>query len=699
MTVTQEFTIKKIKKRDGRIADFNPDKIADAIWKAAKSLGGKDRALSVKLAGQVVKALEKQLQPEEVPTVEQVQDLVEKTLIEKRHAKTAKAYILYRQKRAEIRKAKALLGVVDELKLPLNAILVLERRYLRKDERGRVIETTGQMFRRVAKGIAAMEKRYGKNDSEVAELEEAFYRAMTTLEFIPNSPTLMNVGTELGQLSACFVLPVEDSIGRIFDTLKATALIHKTGGGTGFSFSRLRPRGDVVQTTGGIASGPISFAKIFDAATEVIKQGGRRRGANMGILQVDHPEILDFIVAKEKEGILQNFNLSVAVTDEFMKAIEKDAQFDLINPRNGTAVESLKARVIWNLIIMMAWKNGEPGVIFIDTINRHNSTPLLGDIESTNPCGEQPLLPYESCNLGSIDVSKFVSDEKETDWNHLREVVRLAVRFLDNVIDANVYVLPEIEKITKGNRKIGLGIMGFADMLIKLGIPYNSRKALETAEQLMKFITVEARTMSVELGKEKGSFSNFERSVFTKKYPAMRNATVTTIAPTGTISIIAGVSQGIEPLFAICYVREVAESLGRSLVEVNPIFETTALKEGFYSEDLMNTVARKTAIQDVEDIPEHIRKLFVTAHDITAEWHVRMQAAFQKYTDNAVSKTINFPNAATPHDIEQAFWLAYKLGCKGVTVYRHGSRQVQVLRPIASEGTVTDYGQVCPTCD
>ncbi|UCC28635.1 MAG: adenosylcobalamin-dependent ribonucleoside-diphosphate reductase, partial [Candidatus Bathyarchaeota archaeon] len=570
MTVTQEFTIKKIKKRDGRIADFNPDKIADAIWKAAKSLGGKDRALSVKLAGQVVKALEKQLQPEEVPTVEQVQDLVEKTLIEKRHAKTAKAYILYRQKRAEIRKAKALLGVVDELKLPLNAILVLERRYLRKDERGRVIETTGQMFRRVAKGIAAMEKRYGKSDPEVAELEEAFYRAMTTLEFIPNSPTLMNVGTDLGQLSACFVLPVEDSIGRIFDTLKATALIHKTGGGTGFSFSRLRPRGDVVQTTGGIASGPISFAKIFDAATEVIKQGGRRRGANMGILQVDHPEILDFIVAKEKEGILQNFNLSVAVTDKFMKAIEKDAQFDLINPRNGAAVESLKARVIWNLIIMMAWKNGEPGVIFIDTINRHNSTPLLGDIESTNPCGEQPLLPYESCNLGSIDVSKFVSDEKEANWDHLREVVRLAVRFLDNVIDANVYVLPEIEKITKGNRKIGLGIMGFADMLIKLGIPYNSKKALETAEQLMKFITVEARTMSVELGREKGSFSNFERSVFTKKYPAMRNATVTTIAPTGTISIIAGVSQGIEPLFAICYVREVAESLGRSLVEVNP---------------------------------------------------------------------------------------------------------------------------------
>ncbi len=698
MTLSQEFKIKKIRKRDGRIVDFNPDKIAEAIWKAAKSVGGRDRALSVKLAERVAEALEKQLKPGEVPTVEQVQDLVEKTLIEKGHARTAKAYILYRQKRAEIRKAKALLGVVDELKLPLNAILVLERRYLRKDEQGRVVESTGQLFRRVARGIAAIEKRYGKSDAEMAKFEEAFYTIMTNLEFVPNSPTLMNVGTELGQLSACFVLPIEDSIGSIFDTLKATALIHKTGGGTGFSFSRLRPRGDVVQTTGGIASGPISFAKIFDTATEVIKQGGRRRGANMGILRVDHPEILDFIVAKEKEGILRNFNLSVAVTDKFMKAVEKDAEFELVNPRNGAAVESLKAGVIWNLIVMMAWKNGEPGVVFIDTINRRNPTPLLGGIESTNPCGEQPLLPYESCNLGSIDVNKFVTDEKEIDWDHLREVVRLAVRFLDNVIDANVYVLPQIEKITKGNRKIGLGIMGFADMLIKLGIPYNSEKALETAEQLMKFITNEARKTSVKLGEEKGSFPNFKESVLAKRYQTMRNATVTTIAPTGTISIIAGGSQGIEPLFAICYVREVAESLGRSLIEVNPIFETTALKEGFYSEELMTTIARKTSIQDVKEIPEHIRKLFVTAHDISAEWHVRMQAAFQKYTDNAVSKTINFPNSATPHDIEKAFWLAYKLGCKGITVYRHGSRQVQVLRPIESEGTVANYSQICPTC-
>ncbi len=698
MTMSPESAIKKIRKRDGRIVEFDPDKIAEAIWKAARSIGGKDHALSVKLGKQVVETLEKRLPPGEIPNVEQVQDLVEKTLIETGHARTAKAYILYRQKRAEIRRAKALLGVEDELKLPLNAILVLERRYLRKDERGGVVESTGQLFRRVAQGIAAMEKRYGKSDAEVTKFEEAFYTIMTNLEFVPNSPTLMNVGTELGQLSACFVLPIEDSIGSIFDTLKATALIHKTGGGTGFSFSKLRPRGDVVQTTGGIASGPISFAKIFDAATEVIKQGGRRRGANMGILRVDHPEILDFIVSKEKEGILRNFNLSIAVTDKFMKAVEKDAEFDLVNPRDGTTVERLNARVIWNLIVMMAWKNGEPGVIFIDMINRHNLTPMLGEIESTNPCGEQPLLPYESCNLGSIDVSKFVTDEKEIDWVHLREVVRLAVRFLDNVIDANVYVLPQIEKITKGNRKIGLGIMGFADMLIKLGISYNSKEALETAEQLMRSITDEARKMSTELGVEKGSFPYFERSVFAKRYKTMRNATVTTIAPTGTISIIAGASQGIEPLFAICYVREVAESLGRSLVEVNPIFATTALKEGFYSEELMKTIARKTSIQDVEEIPEHIRKLFVTAHDISAEWHVRMQAAFQKYTDNAVSKTINFPNSATPHDIEKAFWLAYKLGCKGITVYRHGSREVQVLRPIESEGTVANYSQICPIC-
>ena len=690
--------IKKIKKRDGRIVDFDSDKITEAIWKASKAAGGKDKTLALKLTEQVVEKLEKQLKPDEVPNVEQVQDLVEKNLIDNGQASMAKAYILYRQKRAEIRRTKLLLGVADELKLPLNAILVLERRYLRKDENGRVVETTAQMFKRIANGIAVIEKQYGKSNTETAKLEDNFYRDMTNLKFIPNSPTLMNTGTELGQLSACFVLPVEDSIERIFDTLKVAALIHKTGGGTGFAFSRLRPKGDIVKTTGGIASGPISFATIYDTATEVVKQGGRRRGANMGILRVDHPDIMDFIVAKEKEGILRNFNISVGVTDKFMEAVEKDADFDLINPRNGQVTKKLKARAIWNLIIMMAWKNGEPGVVFLDTINRHNPTPQIGEMDATNPCGEQPLLPYESCNLGSLDISKFVSEDGKMDWNSLRETVRLAVRFLDNVVDANVYELPEIEKITKGNRKIGLGVMGFADMLIKRGIRYDTEEGLKAGEELMKFINDEGHKISAELGEEKGNFPNFHGSIWEKNWKNMRNATVTTVAPTGTISIIAGCSQGVEPLFAIAYVREVAETLGRSLVEVNSLFEKIALREGFYSDELIREVSKRTSIQDVKEIPEQWRRLFVTAHDISAEWHVRMQAAFQKYTDNAVSKTINFPNWATPNDVEKAYILAYKLGCKGTTVYRHGSREVQVLRPIESEGTVADYSLVCPTC-
>lgn len=690
--------IERIKKRDGRIVDFDSNKITEAFWKASKEAGLKDRSLPVNLSEQVMKQLEQQLRPGEIPSVEEVQDLVERTLIENGLASIAKAYILYRQRRTQIRRTKALLGVVDELKLPLNAILVLERRYLRKDEKGRVKETTDQMFRRIAKCVAAVEKQYGKSDAEVADTEDAFYRLMANLEFIPNSPTLMNAGTMFRQLSACFVLPVEDSIEGIFDTLKAAAIIHKTGGGTGFSFSRLRPRGDVVKTTGGIASGAISFAKIYDTATEVMKQGGRRRGANMGILRADHPEIMDFIVAKEKEGVLRNFNISVAATDKFMEAVEKDGDFNLTNPRNNEVSETLKARAIWNLMIMMAWKNGEPGIIFLDTINKHNPTPNLGQIESTNPCGEQPLLPYESCNLGSIDVSKFVPEDGKMDWNRLRETVRWGVRFLDNVIDANVYTLPEIETITKGNRKIGLGVMGFADMLIKMGIRYDTEEGLQNGEKLMEFITTEARRASVELGEERGNFPNFRGSILEKKFKTMRNATVTTIAPTGTISIIAGCSQGIEPIFAIVYVREVAESLGRSLIEVNALFESVALKEGFYDEELIRRIAKKTSIQDVEDVPERARRLFVAAHDISAEWHVRMQAAFQKHTDNAVSKTINFPNRATPDDIDKAYQLAYKLGCKGVTVYRHGSREQQVLRPIESEGTLADYSLECPTC-
>ncbi len=695
--------IKEIIKRDGRKVPFRKEKITEAIWKAAKAVGGKDRKKAEELAGQVVELLKKKLKPGEIPSVEQVQDLVEKVLVENKHYKTAKAYILYRQKRAEIRRVKASLGITDELKLPLNSILVLERRYLRKDENGRVIETTAQLFRRVAKTIAEVERKYKKNEKEIKKLEEKFYEMMTKLEFLPNSPTLMNAGTDLGQLSACFVIPVEDDMESIFNAVKNMALVQKSGGGTGFSFSKLRPKGDVVRSTGGIASGPVSFMRVFDVATDVIKQGGKRRGANMGILRVDHPDILDFIVAKEKEGILSNFNLSVAVTDEFMSAVEKGKDFELINPRTNKPVKKLKALAIWNLIVTMAWKNGEPGLIFIDRINQYNPTPHVGVIESTNPCGEVPLLPYESCNLGSINLSLMVEDN-QINWEKLRETVRLAVQFLDNVIDANKYPIPQIERATKANRKIGLGVMGFADMLIKLGISYASEEAVKIAEKVMKFISEEARKKSVELGLEKGSFPNFKGSIWDKKgYKALRNATVTSVAPTGTISIIANCSSGIEPLFSVCFMRNLAESLGRNLLEINPLFEAIAVKEGFYSEELIKKIANKLSIQDVEEIPKRVRELFVTTFDIPPEQHVKIQAAFQKYVDNSVSKTINLPHYATPNDVEKIYWLAYKLGAKGITVYRHGSRKLQVitsfpLEKMENSRVLSELDYYCETC-
>ena len=590
----------------------------------------------------------------------------------------------------------------EQPKLTFNAIKVLERRYLLRDETGKVRETPAQMFRRVAKTIASVEKAYGYSDKEIRKFEEEYYRMMFNLEFLPNSPTLMNAGTEIGQLSACFVIPVEDSIKSIFEGVLYMALIHKSGGGTGFSFSKLRPKGDIVKSTEGIASGPVSFMRVYDVATDVIKQGGKRRGANMGILRVDHPDIFEFITAKAREGFLTNFNLSVAATDEFMKAVENDEMFELVNPRTNKVVKKIKAREIWHSIVFMAWKTGDPGVIFIDEINRHNPTPHVGVIEATNPCGEQPLLPFESCNLGSINLAKMVEDGK-INWDKLGETVRKAVRFLDNVIDANKYPLPEIEKMTKANRKIGLGVMGFADMLIQLGIPYDSEEAVQTAEKVMKFITEEARKTSVELGEEKGSFPNFSGSVWEKKgYKAMRNATVTTVAPTGTISIIAGCSSGIEPLFAIAYIRNVME--GTQLLEVNQYFEQKTKEIGIYSKQLMEKVAKYGSIQKMKEIPEDLKRVFVTALDIAPEWHVKMQAAFQKYTDNAVSKTVNLPHDATIKDVENVFWLAYKLKCKGITVYRYGSKKEQVLYIGAFEKGApkiikaeSEYAGGCPT--
>ena len=666
--------VSKIRKRDGRIVDFDPRKIANAIHKALNAVKMKNGELAERLSREVVQIVEERFK-DKIPTVEDVQDIVERVLIKNGYAEVSKAYILYRHKRAELRQKKSLLGVKDDLKLTLNALSVLERRYLQKDDEGNVIETPAQMFRRVAKAVAAPDALYDRG-ADLKATEKEFYDVMTRLEFLPNSPTLMNAGTEIGQLSACFVLPVPDSIEGIFDALKNMALIHKSGGGTGFSFSNLRPKGDVVRSTKGIASGPVSFMKIFNTATEVIKQGGRRRGANMGILRVDHPDIFEFITAKEKEGVLDNFNISVGVTDKFMEALEKGDEYDLINPRTGKAVKTVKAEDVFNLIVMMAWRTGDPGIIFLDEINRHNPTPHVGKIESTNPCGEVPLLSYESCNLGSINLSRMVQDG-EIDWDKLRRTVRIAIHFLDNVIDANKYPLPQIEKMTKANRKVGLGVMGFAEMLAKLSVPYNSKEGVATAEKVMSFISEEARKKSVELGEERGSFPNFEGSIWEKMgYNAMRNATVTSIAPTGTISIIAGTSSGIEPFFAISYVRNV---MGTQLFEVNPVFEKIAEERGFHSPELLTKVAKEGSIQRIKEIPSDVRKIFVTALDIAPEWHVRMQAAFQKYTDNAVAKTVNLPSEATLEDVKRVFLLAYKLKCKGITVYRYGSKSEQVL--------------------
>ena len=572
------------------------------------------------------------------------------------------------------------------MELSSNALTVLQRRYLKKDEQGEVVETPEDMFRRVANAVAAAEYQYGENEDTVRLCSTLFYNIMTSMDFLPNSPTLMNAGRPLGQLSACFVLPVDDSMNEIFDSVKNAALIHKSGGGTGFSFSRIRPNGSCVKSTGGVASGPISFMKVFNAATDVVKQGGTRRGANMGILRVDHPDILDFIKCKSDPRELTNFNISIGITSAFMDAVNTGAEYDLINPKTHRKIGKLDAREVFDTIVEMAWKNGEPGILFLDRINADNPVPSQGEIEATNPCGEQPLLPYESCNLGSINLCNMVKDSA-IDYNKLRDTVNLAVRFLDNVITINEYPLEQIKEMTLKTRKIGLGVMGFADMLFRLNIPYDSYEAVKLASELMSKIQQYAKVASAKLASIRGPFPLFKESIY-KDGPVIRNATQTTIAPTGTISIIANVSSGVEPLFALSFIRNVMDN--DELPQVDSYFESVAKEKGFYSEQLMRQIAKEGTIANIPSIPKDVKRVFVTAHDINPESHINIQAAFQSYTNNAVSKTINFRHDATKEDIKTAYLLSYNMGCKGITTYRDGSRDSQVLNIGSINNTKTN---------
>jgi ribonucleoside-diphosphate reductase alpha chain len=558
--------------------------------------------------------------------------------------------------------------------------MILEKRYLKRDGRGKIIESPEEMFWRVARNVAEADHFY-RNRTSPEELSEIFFRVMASLDFLPNSPCLMNAGRDLQQLAACFVLPVEDSLDSIFETVKQTALIHQSGGGTGFSFNHLRPKDDTVQSTGGMASGPVSFMRVFNMATEVIKQGGTRRGANMGVLRVDHPDIMEFITIKQQPNEMSNFNLSVGMTKVFMEALEKDDEYSLINPRTKKEVKRMRAREVLEAIVSAAWETGDPGVLFLDRINEANPTPELGEIESTNPCGEVPLLPYEPCVLGSINLSQMVKKKNggwEVDFEKIKRTVREAIHFLDNVIDVNQYPLPQIDQMAKGNRKIGIGVMGLAHFLIRLGIPYHSQKALEVVKGLMSFIQHQARERSAELAVERGVFPNYRGSIYDKPGGMkLRNATVTTIAPTGTLSLLANCSSGIEPLFAIQYTRRALEDMEFQILD--PLFIELGEKEGFLNQEITQSIAEGATLQEITNVPKHIKELFVTSFDVTPSMHIRIQAAFQEYTDNAVSKTINFPRDATKEEIKEAYLMAYQERCKGITIYRNGSKGDQVL--------------------
>ncbi len=634
-----------------QIINLSQNKIKNTILKA---MNNHNEEIALRLTREVLRKIKKGI------TKRQLSELIHKVLIENGFERAAKLSIAYKTRRLKAKKITKSLGIKDELKLNHNAIRILGERYLKKNE------TPRQLFRRVAHNVALAEKKYGNDNKSI---EEQFFNMMINLEFLPNSPTLMNAGTELGQLSACFVLPINDSLESIFNTLKNTALIHHSGGGVGFNFSNIRPSGDTVKSTNGVASGPISFIKVYDLSTSVIKQGGRRRGANMAILNHNHPDIIKFIKAKQGNDFT-NFNFSVSVNDSFMRKVISNEDYWLINPRNNKKLKKINAREVFNQLIYNAWNNGEPGIIFVDEINRKH--PLKERITATNPCAEQPLLDYESCTLGSINLSKMIVNE-EINWVKLERITRLAVRFLDDVIDVTHFPIPEIKKVTLSNRKIGLGVMGFADLLIKLGIPYDSEKALRIADKLMKFINEKARDESRILGLQKGSFPNFKKSKLRGK--AMRNATVTTIAPTGTISLIAGCSSGIEPLYSLVFYHNILE--GEKLLEINEQFERELILNDLNKDEIIKELLSNN-LKNI-NLPLKIKKVFRTALEIKPEWHVKMQSMFQKHVDNAVSKTVNLPENATIEDVKKIFLMAYKFKCKGITVYRNNSRKEQVL--------------------
>lgn len=708
--------ISRILKRDGREVEFSLAKLAGAIWKAGKETKEFDEKEAKRLAEITTALIEKSFgsAQDKSLSVESLQDIVEQVIMAAGHYQTAKAYILYRAARSEERRVERIIGVKDDLDLTPNQLKVLRNRYLLKDEDGRVIETPSQLFRRVAKTLAKVEKDYKIPNSKIQTIEDEFYEVMSRLEFLPAGRTLNNAGTPQSQLANCFVLPVEDSMEGIFDAVKWMAMVHQRGGGTGFNFSKLRPKGDVVtKSTGGFATGPVSFMKVFDIATRQVMQGGKKRGANMGILNVDHPDILDFISAKAERGEIENFNISVGVTDDFMKAVDQDLDWHLRNQRTGEVVQTIRAKTLMGQLVSMAWRTGDPGLIFLDPINRNN--PLLekyGRIDATNPCGEQPLHPFDACNLGSINLARMVKSQiknsqilkLEVDWERLRFVIRTAVRMLDDVIDACKYPLPQITETVRANRRIGLGVMGWADMLYQLRIPYDSEEGIKLAKKVAKFIQDESWQMSVELAGEKGTFPRWKDSAFAKATASrgvvkVRNVAITTIAPTGSISMLSDASSGIEPVFALAYTKNVVEDNGLSYI--NKYFEaelaTSLWADGDHEHKVRDRIVREVAaagsVAHINGVPEEVKLVYRTAHDISPEWHVKMQAAWQKYTDNAVSKTINFPNSATIDDVEAAYMMAWKMGCKGITIYRDGSKDVQILSVGSSkQDTVNSQG-------